>query len=134
VLDQLATRLHLQHPLSGDASGVFNGLLGAGQVVLSALASGLDPGRAHHVLRRRPTPHLTIYRLVPHSRRPRAILLGDEIHKVGGYVRGNLLISLIAGALPFGFLVIAGVPYALLLSIFVAILDLIPVIAPPSPV
>ncbi|HSZ28168.1 MAG TPA: AI-2E family transporter [Pseudonocardiaceae bacterium] len=66
---------------------------------------------------------------VPHSRRPRAILLGDEIFaKVGGYVLGNLLISLIAAALPFTFLVIMGVPYPLLLSIFVTILDLVPVI------
>jgi predicted PurR-regulated permease PerM len=66
---------------------------------------------------------------VSHSRRPRAILLGDEIFaKVGGYVLGNLLISLIAAALTFTFLVIMGVPYPLLLSIFVAILDLVPVI------
>ena len=41
---------------------------------------------------------------------------------------GNLLISLIAGAPTSTFLVIVGVPYALLLSIFVAILDLVPVI------
>jgi len=46
-------------------------------------------------------PHLsriraTLYRLVPHSRRPRAILLGDEIFaKIGGYVLDNLLTSLI---------------------------------------
>jgi predicted PurR-regulated permease PerM len=57
------------------------------------------------------------------------ILPGDEIFaKVGGYVLGNLLISLIAGVLTFTFLAIVGVPYALLLSIFVAILDLLPVI------
>ena len=38
------------------------------------------------------------------------------------------MISLIAGTLTFTFLAIFGVPYALLLSIFVAILDLAPVI------
>ncbi len=134
LLGQLSERLHLQQrlqqTLSGDASGLVNGLLGAGQVVFSALTSGLilvvltmyfvaDLARIR----------ATIYRLVPHSRRPRAILLGDEIFaKVGGYVLGNLVISLIAGALTFTFLVIAGVPYALLLALFVAILDLVPVI------
>ena len=41
---------------------------------------------------------------------------------------GNLLISLIAGALTFTFLAIVKVPYSLLLSILVAILDLVPVI------
>jgi predicted PurR-regulated permease PerM len=76
-----------------------------------------------------PRIRATLYRLVPHSRRPRAILLGDEIFaKVGGYVLGNLLISLIAGVLTFAFLMIVGVPYPLLLGIFVAILDLLPVI------
>jgi predicted PurR-regulated permease PerM len=43
-------------------------------------------------------------------------------------VLGNLLISLIAGVLTFAFLVIVGVPYPLVLSLFVAILDLVPVI------
>ena len=76
-----------------------------------------------------PRIRANLYRLIPHSRRPRAILLGDEIFaKVGGYVLGNALISLIAGVLTFAFLVIMGVPYALLLAIFVALLDLVPVI------
>jgi predicted PurR-regulated permease PerM len=70
-----------------------------------------------------------LYRLFPDSRRPRAILIGDDIlAKVGGYVLGNLVISLIAGGLTFGWLLIFGVPYALLLSILVAILDLVPVV------
>jgi predicted PurR-regulated permease PerM len=76
-----------------------------------------------------PRIRATFYRLVPHSRRPRAIQLGDEIFaKVGAYVLGNLLISLIAGTLTFAFLAIFKVPYSLLLSILVAILDLVPVI------
>ncbi|MGH3779300.1 MAG: AI-2E family transporter, partial [Pseudonocardiaceae bacterium] len=134
LLGQLNERFHLQQrlqqTLSGDASGLFNGLLGAGQVVFSALASTLIVVVliAYFVVDL-PRIRATLYRLVPHSRRPRAILLGDEIFaKVGGYVLGNLLISLIAGALVFTFLTIMGVPYALLLSIFVAILDLVPVI------
>ena len=114
--------MHLQQTLSGDASGLVNGLLGAGQVVFSALASGLIlVVLTMYFMADLPRIRATLYRLVPHFRRPRAILLGDEIFaKVGGYVLGNLLISLIAGALTFGFLVIVGVPYALLLSIFVA--------------
>jgi predicted PurR-regulated permease PerM len=76
-----------------------------------------------------PRIRANLYRLVPHSRRPRAILLGDEIFaKVGGYVLGNLLISLIAGVLTFIAVLLVGLPYPLLLSIFVALLDLVPVI------
>lgn len=50
-----------------------------------------------------------IHRLFPHSRRPRAMLIGDDIlRKVGAYVLGNLLVSLIAGVLTFGWLLIFG--------------------------
>jgi predicted PurR-regulated permease PerM len=134
LLGQFDERFHvqqrLQQTLSGDASGLFNGLLGAGQVVFSALASTLIVVvLIVYFVVDLPRIRATLYRLVPHSRRPRAILLGDEIFaKVGGYVLGNLLISLIAGTLTFTFLAIVGVPYALLLSIFVLILDLVPVI------
>ena len=65
---------------------------------------------------------------MPHSRRPRAILLGDEIlAKVGGYVLGNVITSVIAGPTYFWMLAF-GIPYPLLLGMFVALLDLIPVI------
>ena len=69
------------------------------------------------------------YKLVPHSRRPRAILIGDEIlAKVGGYVLGNFITSLIVGLGTYFWLLAFGVPYLLLLAMFVALLDLIPVI------
>jgi predicted PurR-regulated permease PerM len=45
---------------------------------------------------------------------------------VGGYVSGNLLISLIAGTLTTIVLLAVGVPYAVALGVIVAILDLIP--------
>jgi predicted PurR-regulated permease PerM len=134
VLNQLTNRLHLtqrlQHILSGNAPGVFGGLLGAGEIVFSALASTLILAvLTVYFLIDLPRIRATLYRLVPHSRRPQAIPLGDEIFtKVGAYVLGNLLISLIAGALTFTFLAIVKVPYSLLLSILVAILDLVPVI------
>ncbi len=71
----------------------------------------------------------TIYRLVPHTRRPRAILIGDEVFaKVGAYVLGNVLISLLAGAATLIWLTAFDVPYPLLLAILVAILDLVPVV------
>lgn len=134
VLGQLNNRFHLQQrlqqTLTGDASSMFNGLLGAGQAVFNALVSILILiVLTVYFVVDLPRIRAALYRLVPHSRRPRAILLGDEIFaRVGGYVLGNLLVSLIAGVLTFAFLVIVGVPYPLLLAIFVAILDLVPVI------
>jgi predicted PurR-regulated permease PerM len=53
--------------------------------------------------------------------------VGHDIYRtVGGYVTGNLLISLIAGTLTAVVLVIMGVPYAVALGLIVGILDLIP--------
>jgi predicted PurR-regulated permease PerM len=69
----------------------------------------------------------TMYRFVPNSRRPRAILTGDEVMaKFGDYVFGNVLTSLIAGAATSVWCFFFDVPYALLLGAFVAILDLFP--------
>jgi predicted PurR-regulated permease PerM len=69
----------------------------------------------------------TMYRFVPNSRRPRAILIGDEVMaKFGDYVFGNVLTSLIAGAATSVWCFFFHVPYALLLGAFVAILDLFP--------
>jgi predicted PurR-regulated permease PerM len=67
------------------------------------------------------------YGLLPESSRPRWRKVGYDIYRtVGGYVTGNLLISLIAGGLTTLVLLIMGVPYAVALGLIVAILDLIP--------
>jgi predicted PurR-regulated permease PerM len=64
--------------------------------------------------------------LKPASRR-RWQAVGHDIYRtVGGYVTGNLLISLIAGTLTAIVLAIMHVPYAIALGLIVAILDLIP--------
>jgi predicted PurR-regulated permease PerM len=65
--------------------------------------------------------------LLPAASQPRWRNVGNEIYRtVGGYVTGNLLISLVAGTLTTVVLLILGVPYAVALGLIVAILDLIP--------
>jgi predicted PurR-regulated permease PerM len=67
------------------------------------------------------------YGLLPERVQPRWRQVGHDIYRtVGGYVTGNLLISLIAGGLTTIVLLIMGVPYAVALGLIVAILDLIP--------
>jgi predicted PurR-regulated permease PerM len=67
------------------------------------------------------------YGLLPEPSRPRWRKVGYDIYRtVGGYVTGNLLISLIAGGLTTIVLLVMGVPYAVALGLIVAILDLIP--------
>ena len=63
------------------------------------------------------------------ERRPVARELGSHLlSSVGGYVRGNLLISLIAGVAAYIAMLIVGVPFALPLAVAVAVLDLIPLV------
>jgi predicted PurR-regulated permease PerM len=122
---------NLKKALTHVSLGSFtSGVIGAGKVVLGAVSSiVIVISLTIYFLADLPRVTRTIYRLVPASRRERAGLLIDEVFsRVGGYVLGNLLTSLIAGAGTFVWLWIFGIPYALLLSVFVALMDLIPII------
>jgi predicted PurR-regulated permease PerM len=67
------------------------------------------------------------YNLLPEHSQPRWRRVGHDIYRtVGGYVTGNLLISLIAGVSITIVLLALGVPYAVALGLLVAVLDLIP--------
>jgi predicted PurR-regulated permease PerM len=67
------------------------------------------------------------YSLLPDTSRPRAERICHQIYRtVGGYVTGNLFISLIAGVSATIVLLLLGVPYAVALGLIVAILDLVP--------
>jgi predicted PurR-regulated permease PerM len=52
----------------------------------------------------------------------------EAVRRVGGYVLGSLVVSVIAGAVSFAALILIGVPFAAALAFMVAILDLIPTI------
>jgi len=53
-------------------------------------------------------------------------ILEESLARIGGYVSGNLLISIIAGTLAFVVLELLGVPFAAALGFWVAIADLVP--------
>ncbi|MGH3929683.1 MAG: AI-2E family transporter, partial [Pseudonocardiaceae bacterium] len=128
--DRYQLQQRLEQSIDDQGFSLVGGLLGAGQVVFSALLSFLFlVVLTVYFVADLPRIRAAGYRMVPASRRPRAILIGDEIFaKVGHYVSGILLIAIIAGLLTYTWLLIFGVPYALLLAIMVSVLDLIPVI------
>jgi predicted PurR-regulated permease PerM len=135
LLGQLNTRFHLQQRVQnlvsgGQGSDVLNGVVGAGVAVLSTVGNVLVVAALTiYFVADLPRIRRGLYRLVPHSRRPRVILIGDEIFaKVGAYVLGNVVISLVAGLFAYIWLLIFGVPYALLLALTVAVLDLVPIV------
>ncbi|MCW2664221.1 MAG: family transporter [Mycobacterium sp.] len=131
-IGRLNDHFHLQQRITETVNSSGGPILGqavkVGTAVFGAFADLLVVGvLTVYFLFDLPRIRATLYRLVPHSRRPRAILIGDQVYaKVGAYVFGNILISVIAGVATFIWLVIFGVPYPLLLGIFVAVLDLIP--------
>jgi len=53
-------------------------------------------------------------------------ILNESVERIGGYVSGNIFISIIAGILAFAVLEILRVPFAAALGLWVAIADLIP--------
>ncbi len=64
---------------------------------------------------------------LPENVRPRWERVSRDIYRtVGGYVTGNLLISLIAGLVSAGVLFLLGSDYAVALAVLVAVLDLVP--------
>jgi predicted PurR-regulated permease PerM len=97
---------------------------GAGSVVFNVLTvavltiyflSGLERGKA------------TTKQLFAGKQAERNARIVDEsMERIGGYVTGNLFISLIAGTLAFVVLEVLGVPFAAALGLWVAIADLIP--------
>lgn len=128
--DQFGLQDRLQSFLSSSGGALAGGILGVGVAVFGVVADSLVVVVLMiYLLADLPRVRALLYRVVPGSRRPRAILLGDEIMaKVGRYVLGNLVISVIAGVLTFVWLTIFGVPYAVLLSLTVAVLDIVPVV------
>jgi predicted PurR-regulated permease PerM len=134
AVGRLNDRFHLQQRITetvnGSGGSLLNDVVSAGTAVFGAVADVLIVMvLTVYFLADMPRIRTTLYRLVPHTRRPRVILIGDEVFaKVGAYVLGNVLISIIAGVATFIWLMAFGVPYPLLLGIFVALLDLVPVV------
>jgi len=133
-LGRLNARYHvearIQKLITSRGSSIVGGVLGAGEIVLGAATSLLVVAvLTVYFLAGMPRLKLFGYRLAPHSRRARVILLGDEIFtKVGGYLLGNVLTSVIAGLGTYLWMLGWGIPYPALLGLLVALLDLIPVV------
>jgi predicted PurR-regulated permease PerM len=134
AIGRLNDRFHLQQrvtdAVNGSGGSALNEVIDAGTAVFGAITNTLIViVLTVYFLVDFPRIRTTLYRLVPNSRRPRVILIGDEVFaKVGAYVLGNVAISVITGGATFLWLIVFGVPYPLLLGIFVGLLDLVPVV------
>ncbi|MDA8297977.1 MAG: AI-2E family transporter [Actinomycetota bacterium] len=134
-LGHLVRRLHLASYIEGKnaskvKSSLEGGALGAGKALASAttaIISGIV--LTIYFLVALPRVKRMALNLVPASRRERAAALTEEtFSRVGGFVLGNLLTSIVSGIGTYIWLAAFGVPYPFLLALFVALFDLIPVI------
>ncbi len=129
---KLAVKFHLTSYLKGKQKLKipYGGILGAGKVLLSVgMATISVVALTIYFLIALPGVKRLWLSLLPKSRRVRAGLLTDEVFgRVGGFMLGNLLTSVISGIGTYIWLIIFGVPYALLLSLVVALFDLIPMV------
>ncbi|GAA3117693.1 AI-2E family transporter [Streptosporangium carneum] len=127
---QILTRIGDYITSGGLAQTVAGGLVGASAVVFDAFFSGVTLlVLTLYFLGSLPSIKDYLFRLVPSSRRERTRALGDEVlDGIGGYVAGNLLISVIAGVVTWVFLAVLDVRYALALALVMAVTDLIPLV------
>ena len=129
---RLAVKLHLTGYLKGKSKIRIpaGGVLGAGKQILSlGVATISVVALTIYFLIALPGVKRLWLSLIPRSRRERASLLTDEVFsRVGGFMLGNLLTSLISGVGTYIWLLVFGVPYALLLALVVALFDLIPIV------
>lgn len=131
-LGKLAAKFHLTSYLKGKSKIKIpaGGVLGAGKMLLSLGVATISViALTIYFLIALPGVKRLWISLVPRSRRERVSLLTEEVFtRVGGFMLGNLLTSLISGVGTFIWLLAFGVPDALLLSMVVAIFDLIPMV------
>ena len=130
---RLTHKLHLTGYLDGRSKlklPVANGLLGAGKILLSATVATVSiVALTIYFLIALPGVKRLWLSLIARSRRERFALLTDEVFaRVGGFMLGNLFTSLISAVLTYVWLIIFGVPYALLLAFVVGVFDLIPMV------
>lgn len=115
---------------SGAVGGIFGGVLGVGSVVAQGMFGALIVlVLAIYFLASLPALKSFGYRLAPHSRRKRVENLGDTITRsVGNYVMGQAFVALLNAAVALTLMSILKVPFAALLTMFVAILAFIPLV------
>ena len=112
-------------------TGLFGGLVGAGQVVANAIFTVIvTTVLTLYFLITLPSIKELIYQLAPASRRPRVKYLANEMfRRVGGYVSGLFTVVLIAMTVAFIFLNIVGLGrYAMALTVVVGMFAFVPLV------
>jgi predicted PurR-regulated permease PerM len=130
TIDNLNTRYHLVAKATQAANALPNKAFGAlGKIVSGVVATITVLFLTLFLLLELPALVEGTLRFVPPERAERIRRIGGDINRnVAGYVAGNLVISVIAGAVIGVSLWILGVPYALALAVLMGVFDLVPLV------
>ncbi|MEV7180951.1 AI-2E family transporter [Kitasatospora sp. NPDC093679] len=134
VLGRVEDHYHLvdraRHAVGGGGTDLVGGVVGAGRLVLDTVASlVVVVTLTLYFMTGLPGIKEFCYRFVPRSRRGRAREITEEVlARTGRYMLGNLLTSAVAGLATFAWCVAVSVPYAAVLGMFVALMDLVPMV------
>ncbi|MFE1857863.1 AI-2E family transporter [Streptomyces anandii] len=134
ALGRLEDRYHVvtkvKQAVASKGTGIVGGLLGAGRTVLDTLTSLVIVMIVTlYLMAGLPVIKEFCFRFVAASRRGRVEEITDEIlSKTGRYLLGNIATSVIAGLATFGWCLGLGVPYPAALGVFVALMDLVPIV------
>lgn len=111
-------------------TSLFGGVLGAGKAILDGVIAAFTVlVLTLYFMVALPGTKAAVYRLVPHSRRTRVVYLGEEVsRRVGGYVLGQLTVSVINGLLAYVMLITLGIPFSAVLAVVVGLLALVPIV------
>jgi predicted PurR-regulated permease PerM len=109
----------LTAPVAGVVSGVVTGIATIATVLVLAYLMVLEGSQVVD----------GVTNVVPPEQAERIRRVGaDCARSVTGYLSGNVLISLICGSLTYVALRLSGVPFAGLIALFVAVMDLVPLV------
>jgi predicted PurR-regulated permease PerM len=114
--------------LLGEAGSAFSAVKGVATTVIGLLIIGF---LTFFMLLEGPDWRHRVTELIPEKKRLATERIGAGVYKaVGGFVTGNLLASFLAGVVATIIMLVTGVPYAIPLGLFVAIIELVPYIGP----
>jgi predicted PurR-regulated permease PerM len=126
IVERVQDAVHKQG--AGGVLGVTGAGLAVARGVVTAVAGAVAIGfLTFFMLLDGPRMIDRFYNFLPAETRPRWRRIGSEMYRtVGGYVTGNIAISVIAGTASAVALFVLGSDYAIALAVVVGVLDLIP--------
>jgi predicted PurR-regulated permease PerM len=126
IVERVQDAVHKQG--AGGVLGVTGAGLAVARGVVTAVAGAVAIGfLTFFMLLDGPRMIDRFYNFLPAETRPRWRRIGTEMYRtVGGYVTGNIAISVIAGTASAVALFVLGSDYAIALAVVVGVLDLIP--------